>query len=70
MIRCMDSNQALRTELDRLLSGKGAHVDFDQAIAGLPADLRGAKPHGSPHSAWELLEHLRQLLGPECVLGA
>ena len=59
MIRCMDQNQTLRAELDRLLSGKGAHVDFDQAIADLPANLRGTKPHGSPHSAWELLEHLR-----------
>ena len=34
-------------------------MDFDQAIADLPANLRGTKPHGSPHSAWELLEHLR-----------
>lgn len=55
----MDSNQTLRSELDRLLSGKGAHVDFGQAVSGLPEDMRGAKPHGSPHSAWELLEHLR-----------
>jgi hypothetical protein len=55
----MDTNKTLRAELDRLLSGKGAHADFEQAIADLPAKLRGAKPHGSPHSAWELLEHLR-----------
>lgn len=55
----MDSNQSLRAELDRILSGKGAHVDFDQAIADLPADQRGAKPHGSPHSVWELVEHIR-----------
>ena len=34
-------------------------MDFDQAITGLPEDMRMAKPHGSPHSAWELLEHLR-----------
>jgi hypothetical protein len=59
MIQSMDTHQTLRTELDKLLSGQGAHVDFDQAIADLPADLRGVKPHGSPHSAWELLEHLR-----------
>jgi hypothetical protein len=57
--RGMDSNQILRAELDRLLSGKGAHADFDEAIADLPAELRGARPHGTPHSAWELLEHLR-----------
>ena len=59
MIRSMDTNKTLRAELDRLLSGKGAHADFEQAIADLPANLRGAKPHGTPHSAWELLEHLR-----------
>jgi hypothetical protein len=55
----MDSHQVLSAELDRLLAGKGAHVDFDEAIADLPAELRGAKPQGTPHSAWELLEHLR-----------
>ena len=35
MIRCMDSNHSLRKELDRLLSGKGAHADFDAAVDGL-----------------------------------
>jgi len=50
--------KALRAEVDRVLSGHGAHVDFDQAIADLPPELQGAKPHGSPHSAWELLEHM------------
>jgi DinB superfamily len=59
MIRCMDSHHSLRNELDRLLSGKGAHVDFDGAVADFPAKLRGIRPEGSPHSAWELLEHLR-----------
>lgn len=55
----MDKNDSLRAELDRLLSGHGAHADFDAAIAGLPAKLRGAKPEGAPYSAWELLEHMR-----------
>jgi hypothetical protein len=55
----MDSNKTLRAELDRLLSGKGAHMDFDEAIADLPANLRGVKAHNSPHSIWEVLEHLR-----------
>jgi len=59
MIRCMDSIQSLRKELDRLLAGKGAHADFDAAVADFPARLRGTKPEGAPHSAWELLEHLR-----------
>jgi hypothetical protein len=55
----MDTNQPLRKELDRLLSGKGAHADFDAAVADFPAKLRGVRPEGSPHSAWELLEHIR-----------
>jgi hypothetical protein len=59
MIRCMDPIQSLRQELDRLLSGKGAHVDFSAAVADFPPTLRGVKPKGAAHSAWETLEHLR-----------
>ena len=60
MIRCMDSIQSLRKELDRLLAGKGAHADLDAAVADFPAKLRGTKAQGVPsHTAWELLEHLR-----------
>lgn len=55
----MDPIQSLRRELDRLLAGEGAHSDFDAAVADFPPKLRGARPQGSPHSAWELLEHLR-----------
>jgi hypothetical protein len=55
----MDPIQSFRKELDRLLQGKGAHADFDTAVAGFPAKLRGTKPEGSVHSAWDLLEHLR-----------
>jgi len=55
----MDSNTSLRQELDRLLSGKGAHADFEAAVNDFPANLRGVRPEGSPHSAWEILEHIR-----------
>ncbi len=55
----MDANQSLRAELDRLLSGHGAHADFDAAVAELPATLRGKKPAGAAHSLWEVVEHLR-----------
>ena len=34
-------------------------MDFDAAVNGLAPELRGAKPEGSPYSAWELVEHLR-----------
>jgi hypothetical protein len=32
---------------------------LDEAIAGLPPELRGARPAGVPHTPWRLLEHLR-----------
>ena len=55
----MNPNDPLRTHLLELLDGGHAHLRFDQAIAGLPAALRGAKPPGLPHSPWRLLEHMR-----------
>jgi len=36
-----------------------AHVTFDRAVTGIPAKLRGVRPEGFAHSAWELVEHLR-----------
>jgi hypothetical protein len=54
-----DQTASLREHLLYLLKGGGAHLDFDKAIAGLPAELRGAKPPGVPHTPWRLLEHLR-----------
>lgn len=54
-----DEQTALRKHVIYLLRGGGAHVDFDAAIAGLPAKLRGARPEGIPHTAWRLLEHMR-----------
>ena len=49
----------LHKHLDNLLQMKGAHIDFDAALRDFPRELRGAKPPGAPHSAWELLEHMR-----------
>ena len=50
---------ALRQHLVNLLLSEGAHLDLEQSLADLPAKLRGAKPPGAPHSAWQLLEHMR-----------
>jgi hypothetical protein len=55
----MTHDQSLREHLVSLLAGKGAHLDFDAAVADLPSALRGVRPPGVPHSPWELLEHLR-----------
>jgi DinB superfamily len=48
----------LREQLRVLLRGHEAHVDWPSALRGLPKKLRGAKPKGASHSAWELLEHV------------
>lgn len=55
----MDENRILRDHLLELLRGGSAHLDFDKAIEDLPADHRGVRPDGLPHSVWELVEHLR-----------
>ncbi|MGH9544538.1 MAG: DinB family protein [Terriglobales bacterium] len=54
-----DNDGSLRRHLLELLKGGSAHIGFDEAIAGIPAGLRGRKPAGLPHSPWMLLEHLR-----------
>ncbi|MEJ2634066.1 MAG: DinB family protein [Calditrichia bacterium] len=56
----MDKDKALRDHLLNLLKGRGAHVDFDQAVKNFPEELRGKRPANAPYSAWELLEHLRR----------
>jgi hypothetical protein len=50
---------SLRPHLANLLRMKGAHLTFHDAVDGFPAHLRGVKPPGAPHSAWQLLEHMR-----------
>ncbi len=51
--------ETLRTQLATAMSGRESHIDFDSAMKDFPAEARGAKPAGAPHSAWELVEHMR-----------
>jgi hypothetical protein len=53
------NDAALREHLVNLLTGGHAHATFEQAVKGLPAELRGKVPKGAEHSPWQLLEHLR-----------
>lgn len=55
----VDRDTALREQLLTLMTGGNAHADFEDAIRGLPVDLRGKTPRGAEHSPWQLLEHLR-----------
>jgi DinB superfamily len=52
-------DKILREHLRKLLEGHEAHADWKSALKELPARLRGTRPTGAPHSAWELLEHAR-----------
>ncbi|MDP9263156.1 MAG: DinB family protein [Acidobacteriota bacterium] len=49
----------LRKQLVLLLREGHAHAGFESAIRGLPVKARGAKVKGVPHTAWQLLEHMR-----------
>lgn len=57
--RASGPEESLRLHLGRVLDGRNAHVDFEGAVADLPAALCGRRPEGMPHSPWEVLEHLR-----------
>ena len=49
----------VREQVLALLNGGNAHVPFDKVVKDFPAKLRGLKPDGAPHTAWQLLEHMR-----------
>jgi hypothetical protein len=49
----------MKAQLANALDWGQAHADFDKAVKDFPAGLRGRRVRGLPHSAWEILEHLR-----------
>jgi hypothetical protein len=53
-------DSSLREHLVAALGGGHAHMSFDQCVHGFPVDRAGERPDGLPHSAWELLEHVRR----------
>jgi len=56
------SDASLRKHLIDLLDSGHAHLTFADAVKDFPPESRGIRPAGAPHSAWELLEHLRLAL--------
>jgi uncharacterized damage-inducible protein DinB len=55
----MNHDAALRQHLVKVLESSEAHAGFDDAVKDFPETLRGKRPDGCPHSAWQLLEHMR-----------
>lgn len=48
-----------REELISHLTEGNAHANYDAAVKDFPADLRGVRSCDLPHSAYQLIEHLR-----------
>jgi hypothetical protein len=55
----MSIDVIIRAQVLELLEGKSAHIDLESALADFPLDRINEKPAGSPHTAWQLLEHIR-----------
>jgi len=49
----------LREQLVELVDGQGAHMPFDEAVAGFPDDAINQRPPNVPYTPWHLLEHVR-----------
>ena len=55
----MTLDQSLRNHLRKLLIGRQAHVQAEEALTGVPFALQGTRPEEAEHTPWEVLEHLR-----------
>ena len=53
------SDAMMRGHLADMLTRQVAHVTFEQAVAGFPAERAGETVAPVPHSMWQLTEHIR-----------
>lgn len=54
-----DNRTDIVAELTKLIKKGNAHVSFNEAVAGLPENLRTTIPGDLPYSIWQLVEHMR-----------
>jgi hypothetical protein len=55
----MPTDEAWKAIAASSLDWEEAHLGVESALKDLPADLRGRRPEGLPHSPWQLVEHIR-----------
>jgi hypothetical protein len=55
-------DRVTRKALLEFLKGGNAHASVEDALKEFPASLYTEKPEGAPHTAWQLLEHIRVAL--------
>ena len=53
------SDKDLRKHVLSLLSGRNAHIGFEDFIKDFPVDACGRKLEGLPYTSWQVLEHMR-----------
>lgn len=53
---------AMRGSLKEMLTAFAAHITFEGAVEGFPAERAGERVPGIDHSAWQLVEHLRRVM--------
>lgn len=51
--------QTWREIVASALDWEQAHASLDAVLANFPSELRGRRPDGMAHSAWEVLDHIR-----------
>jgi uncharacterized damage-inducible protein DinB len=54
-----NDDELLRNQLIESLQKANAHAGLFDALKDFPESLYGKKPQGAPHSAWQMLEHIR-----------
>lgn len=57
-----NDDRILRKQFIPFLRGQGTHADFQTAVKDFPAEHYGDRPSGCPHSAWQLVQHIRLAL--------
>ena len=55
----METDKALREHVLELLRGKFAHIELETVLHEFPVAEINTRLENAPHTAWELLEHLR-----------
>jgi uncharacterized damage-inducible protein DinB len=52
-------DKVVRDYLRRFLNWREAHADLKSAFKDVPFEDQGKRPPKSPHSPWQILEHMR-----------
>jgi hypothetical protein len=54
------TSDELRSQLIKLVDGRGAHMAFEDAVAAFPDGAMNSEAPNVPYTPWHILEHLRR----------